>query len=1120
MGDNNFELDFEFDTDVPDTVGAEYVEDDSLQLDAFDELFDSANLDLDFDEENLSVEDGSSISLDFNSIADSEEDLSAETLLRTQIDISHAFLDYYQMVTNARQRIFAVEESKQFDKSIPPLSEFGYISSTRTRQIVYGFFCSMLEDLVTDPQYTKLNEDQAFNVMLEAMFQEIHWTPNVYEGRLRRTFASIYEKNKKLAQVKKVGFRNAVSGIVDRRRVELAETIYGVNSLPFSALTRFFSDENNLIRSRTVKVADFGDFCASLNGGKSSGTVSHAKVYQGILEFLSSEETLARLQITSDQLVEFSTGELLRRFLVLELNNGEFYPADLRNLVSKSFTNELFTQLYQALLDSMERQSISGEILCLILEIMFAPAAKAPDKGEFLPLFVTGLAQYLSAFLENPAYINPVFYSYIGYTEEDYSNSPDKFQLGYVDGEESIIVQSPDILLDVVGDETNIYHIPMVYTEHRLNCVICPPLEVKNGLFGCTATGHISVSGNMSYRYHPSFAWISTLAIASSGSNATGVTQSINFGQNNSPLLDTLINYTNDFDTTGEQPKLLTVNAPGVCDIIGIRNSEEGAVTILRLDLSDGKTVEDLRGSAFVMDEDGGIIVRYADRQTGEEVILLDSTQFEVTEEHQEETSAECSVILPDDILPGSTDITLYHPSRYLREITRRVCELNALDYDSELEYVRSVIICDLAWILDVAFIDQAIGLFVAKQYIELIEENGGTLDTFNLNTLKELLLLLQGKDNLLSNVDKMTPDVLEELKKFVKNQQTNAVTATSFVNKMDQLDSHILALQVCSRNELSHEGDEQLYYALNSLPAIRSRFRVLEDQMVLMRALDEVGKDITMLLRRVSSIFTAYNTVCTKETVEAVESNLRQGMRIKEITSCLTATKAVLFSELPENLAILKYFVLENNMFGTLTELEECSRRGFGKYDALMLQLRKDLSIGDGEDLSELTEEDLNSRCGVEYILSLFTKYKSQFETIVQAGVLAEASTNVDIQALKAYDIITTYGHVLFNLSVDYSEDFNDTSDVTDRFNEYLGSFLVSYCPLVGEAADDVDGGYDRFAAYLRHCKDIRCAPYDMKKFERYQLKDLHIVEGMGSFMEAMTADGVNSTEDLFAGN
>lgn len=1092
-------------------VGDLELSEDTVAANVLDEMLGVEGLDFGEDLTSLDLEEDFGDGLDL-SFGDEDEDLDAATLLRTQVDISKEFVKYYQAVHNARQKIMAVSAADGDKYSMPSFTEFSFIANQETRRIVYGFFCEMLKDLATEERYASLTSASAFELLLQEMYDEIHYTPSIFVTKLHAIFDTYYEKNCKLVKAKTKTWTGTIADIVDAGQVALAEFVYGINSMPFAIVTRYFEDPSLVVGNVTIKPQDFGELAVEIKRQRAAGNPTHRDLFNYILTFLSSDETLNSLEITRDESLEFTTGELLRRVILQELNDGSFYPVGMANLTVEEYSDQLLGKLYRSVVDSMQKQSMAAEILCFILEMMHASSnSKSGVFAEYMSPFTVGLARFLSAAARDKSLVNPVFYTFIGNPSEEGEDG--EFELGYVEGEKTLVIKSSNVLCEVVGDNSSIYHIPLVYVGDDTHSVICPPPEVLDGIRKLTPSGRLSVNGNIVYSYTPSASWLSSLSISSDFETEEEQVTSLSIGQSNNPLLDFLLRYSNKFDMSGSQPRFFEAVVDNSTTFLMMQQDEGQGMKVLSM-VAEGARQELDHGTAL-LDEDNSLIVRYLVRGNSEEQVqILDSAGYTLTQFDADGSTDSDEHITLSNIFRGQLDNCLVEGDPYSKVVAQKVCGLNSLSYASLLEEARVIIVRDLLHIIGASRIDQMLGTLMVDKYISVARDQcQGKLDSFNLHTLKELWGFTYGEPNILDGVLETSPELLDTLQQQNRELAASVLRLSDFVTYLGSLDLHMLALQACSRSELSTVGDKSMYAVLHTIPAIHAKLRVLEDQLVLLLALQEIGDDITSLFMKSSATLSAYTAVCVKDRVLKVEASLKSGMRIKNIKSGLEATKAILFNELPESYAILKYFVLERNTYGILSELEECIAQGDKTFQGLHADFLKELGFAENTQVGQMSELDFKSQLNQQVVNSAYAKFHEEFAKLCIAGLISEVSLSTDIQVLKAYDILTVYGRYLFNLPVSVEEDYYDVSEFEDQCFSYIGSFLVTYSPIIGEAADEIDGGIDRCSSYLMHRKDyLSFVPLSF--FEKYDLRDLKLV------LTVEPGDIEVQDEDIPAGN
>ena len=345
---DDFSLDFDLAEDFDDGDTLDIAEADAVVLELESNLGIS---DLDFSDVDMTTgSDTPASDLNFDlTIDDDLGELEASTLLKTEVDISQILLEYSNYVSNIKQKILAATSQAVIKRTMPLYHEFSFISPEKDRQMVYGFFCSMLEDLTTEEKYIDYTEEQAYNVMIDALYNELYYTPNIFENKFRRIFSSFYERNKKLLRAQVNGTVPTLSTLIDKEALERADLVYTINSVPFNWVTRFFQDSTIIPLRATINVSEYGELCQQMRKELGKRTITFEDVLKYIGIFLTSKRTLDLLNLTENQGLEFSIGELLRRYVVYELNSGDFFPTGLEKLVTTVYSDKLLLQLYQAL---------------------------------------------------------------------------------------------------------------------------------------------------------------------------------------------------------------------------------------------------------------------------------------------------------------------------------------------------------------------------------------------------------------------------------------------------------------------------------------------------------------------------------------------------------------------------------------------------------------------------------------------------------------------------------------------------------------------------------------------------------------------------------------------------
>lgn len=1045
---------------------------------------------------DFDITDGTEFFLDFD---EEDSDLgSAAEVLRSYADISVDLIPYWQYANNALQKLFAEDNVDLISRSMPAIAEFNYIPDVTRRQQVYGFFCQTLDDLTTDPRYVNLNEDEAFKLMVDELYAELHWTPNVNVSRLRSTFTAYYEDNKKLSTAKHVD-KNSISTLLDRQALELSEMVFRINSVPFNLLTKFFNDPSLINIGLRMDTSILGGLAEELRSRQGVRKLTHSGAFSGIITFLTSEETMNLLGLSIADVNNYSIGELFRRYILFELNDGTFYPQGLMKLPSPNFTEDLAAQLVMTLYSSVQKQSFAAELIFITLDLMkhagegvMKPSQRRYTYKEYFQQFCVGIAQYLSAFTNDKALCNPVFYTLID--TETAQNGDSSFTLTYTEGDDVFTASTPGILCEVVGDNSNIYHIPLVYVGPKSHSVLCPPKEVVEGVRRATTSGRISIAGAIHYRYTPTYNWLSTLNITATGKKVKEDNTDISSGHVNNPLLAMLLSYNNRFDMSGEAPEVVAIHSAGIQQLLGVRRSKTDSITISRMLLTDGGQA--VSSGVLAMDEEsGGIVISYVDPVTADNaVILLDDGDYEEDITSSFEEKNPCGFM--DNFfksMPQSGD-----GQPFLCATVRRLCALTSLDYDALLMDSREAIVRNLDFVIQSSCIDQLLGYRLFWMYLDVVQRNGGKLSDFNFTTLKEVASFVLGEGHPFAAMEHFDSSCVGILEGFCAkaDAETKAI-----VNRFSNIDVHLLAMQALSRGEVGSTGEMRMYSAIHCIPTIHRKLRELEDKMVLLQVLHEVGDDIVPVFMKRSALNNVYGGICTRDNVAGLEKSLTSALKQSSPVE-LRATKAVLNATSIEGVSLLKYFILTQDAYGVLSTVAELQKtvdnadEELAMFVAFCGNLKNSLGFDDSFDIEATTEADFRKLFTRRQVEVAFSENYAEALACLYGGLSSEIGRQIDLRVIKAYDILDRFGMLLFNFTDSNIEDFSDTAEFQSEFMSYVGSFLVSFCPVEGEAADALDGGIDRVSAYIQHRLDY--FPSDvLAELEMYDLVDLHFVEG-----------------------
>lgn len=1050
------------------------------QFGNIDEL--SLDNSLDFD-----IDAGADIFVDFES-KDEEISLDASILLSSQVDISRELIPYSSMVSDVYKRVKKIISNKEVILSKPNFNDFSFISNKNIQQQVYAYFCSVLDDLVTDKNYSNLDKDSAYDEMKRLMYDEIHFTPNIYDDEIKKIFSVYYEKNRKLSTATVMKNSDTLATLVDIDLLELSDIVYRINSEPWKIITDYFTDINNINQNFYIDTTDYAEFVGELKAKKGSNRLTSKDVFNGIIDFLTSDDMMTTLSLTVDKRLEFTLGEFLRRYVALEMNDGTFYPSNISDIFGVNDVDNMIRILYIVLSKAVKKRSIAAEILCLTLELMYNRRDDKVIVNEFLVPFVISIARYLYSFTINPSSINPTFYYNISKGEEK------NYLLNYVIDEKSYEITSDDILCLIIGDRQDLFRLPTVLEEQEKTLMICPPPDIVSNLRSVKSASKIPVNGNLLFRYTPTFYWLSNLNFTTGSIQEEEVEFDTSLGQDNNPLLSVLFNYDNNFDKSGDLPELFNL-VTNRYNIVLMKELLSDNYLVLQI-IEDGKNIN-ARNALAVKDDEGGFVIRYFEAGSiDEQIILLESNEFELNSENELQLDVE-DVANRENVIPRVYGEEYDNVVSHLRNINKELCDRESLDYEQELVEVKKVIARDLFYYLGLYNINNLLARSVLIKYEELANNDDYEIGSFYKDSLKDLLGIVVGDSLNIPDNSKLDRDTIKGLITKVKENLPENVM--NYFPQLEEVDLHILALQACSKSEVTNDIPMDIYEAVHGIQYVNYYLRSLEEQMILLRTLIYIGDNIASIVSRNKVFNSLYNNLCTLSTVSGIENNLKSSFKDKSFEgSILSVTKRILDENLVDNYTVIKYFVLTRNLYGVLSELEECFSLDNFRYDEVYSNIMSELNLSDIESINDIDELEFNKTYSDKFSL-IFNKYQTEFRDMIYDGLIKEISSFVDIKVVEMYDTLSRYGKNLFtafnyNNSVGFVEDLNDTRDYDNQLNSYLGSFCITYSPVIGEAPNDIDGGFDRYSAYLQHRQDF-CAPVNLVEFERFGLKDLTAV-------------------------
>lgn len=1136
-------------------------DDDSLDLGDMDLSVEGEAEDLEFDGDDFSLEGLSFVDdMEEDALID-DLDLGAE-LLFTESDLSSVAYDYYKNLREVQEKIqppaVAPMENFKINTADFPYLDPRFIEPLR--DAIYNQAQSQAYLRENERMSAEENAEEVFNVLSSALPFHIGAYYNTfiemcsrkYENFLKMSTVSTAQSSTKFEQLLDRD-RMEVSQFVFELNGFLWHqiTIYlSDDRINRSAFVNFKKPEG-------TPVYNCGAIGAAMEGyneylrsvGSKPVEISNMTVgnlLDCVNYTLSYRNMAGTLHLSQDDVTLLSVGELLRRYVLLEkdeelLDLRDFKPVfkELNSVTATGFerANISFSQDPQAFIQQLmplymylcepfyregrskivvETQSITHELLYYLFVILDRGIADYKNPMRTAYEYLAMLTKFMVSLMLGAPYVRPVVY----FTPNPVPDKEGEFELNFYYHNRYYSVREKGLLINVVGDQRSAYLIPFVAPIDRESrnvtcpeesghgpevppsCVVFPLhqlfLDLKVATKNAGATSKkLRIDGTTEYRYTPSLAWVVSRSYSSQQDIDDAHVGEQHVSRTSNPLLNTLLCYTNKF-----YPERFNVAAVAA----SIESAKCKNTTVLYLQevgnpvaetrlvsiVSDGDVVSD-RGTLSYDENDGALVMRFFRGDDGETLIVdqqdYSITEYSNSEERGNEMPDYSAFVRNDTPLPDYSE-TLPE----LRSINKRLCTLNALDYKEELESVRTVIMRDLQNVVVTYHVDTLLAGGLLSDYLQRITTSDG-LDYVNFESVKALVHIILGDVPVFDDKTAWDEECAEVVNKAIR---ASATTVTSLCIYLDQFDSSVLALQGLSNSETSNVVDRSRYMALHALPGVHVRLRMLEEKMLLLRVLNEIGSDIAPILRKRSPLLTAYNDVTTADNLDDMESSLKSGMKGGKQFDAFPLTRKVLNAEVGGSTPILKYFALERNVHGIMATAAYSEDE---QEKEIYARLYATLGLG-AEGMPQILQMDERAFMNAPFAIPLETACSNNrglLLKLIERGLLADTSARIDLHVIKAFDLIMSYGTNLFEMrGIDaderYSENFEDTGEYMDAFYSYVGSFLVSYCFLQDEAVVAESSSSDRVVAFRSGATGFTHA-VDMSKFAPYDLSDLRTV-------------------------
>lgn len=995
-----------------------------------------------------------------------EEALSAATLLDAKIDMVQTLTPY---ASEARKALGI------FEVSVPTAEEDAFL--LRLSQSEFPFVppdvFAVLQSIVVDALRGDANHDAetACTHAIEFLKEATGWAPGVYREDFEQAFTKWWERLKPVAKLSTASQKTRLAALSNEKAVQSALQLFRVNTGAFVEINNLFADA--AVRGSTDRLSLDNYLVKTVEYMHAQGLRSFRvkDAYEFIAGYFASDEIEALLKISPDERISFSTGELVRRLALVELQEGLVDQTGFRNVDCSSAGGVLGGSL-QCLTEMSAQGSVVAEMICLTA--MCILAMRAPSKGESTPtelfVFLSGVTEFYQASLEHESLVNPIFYSRV--TE----NESGSYNLEFVADGIVANVQSATPLCEVLGDGSTTYCVPYVFESRKNGCTVCAPGTLFTALREAASRSRSGLPAGSCFRFTPTLSWMlehGVLADASSEKESTAE-HGLDFSTFN-PLVQSLMQYDNKFDSNGMHVDVLQTSVSssklysvvdaelvGTAETFPVHGSDDGYFV-------RGVLAKDPESNSLLASLETREGIQVAETiKDAPDIMMFLAPSADIDEEAQNMTRLGLFVSgsWPEEIAKAIE----------VEKSARALCELFSLSYDDELLQAQDTICGDLYYVVGVHQLGDAIASKLMGDYLERASRDG-KLDGFNMSGLKDLPDILIGIPNLLSDVDKWDPSLLGPCSEFLEK---HGVSLGSIVARLDSLDLKLLALQHISEGHATRDKATSEYLAFRQLPGVQSRMRLLENYMVILSALFIQAGQASIIFNCKSHYMKVLRNPITESTISPMKQLLGERTRVKpkDRANLLALSTSVLSRKFTSDSSLLKYFILERNLTSLLGACKSGDRKLFGELKAVC----PDESV---EKLDRLQAA------------SVFRACRDHLTQVVYDGIAQDATLNSLGKVIAEFDLVCDFPGDILGIDSELEDPVDKWVGLTPDFYNYAGSFLLSYCMVFGESAGDIDSGVSRDLAFAQTPDDFYVGDEDSLLFLRdsqYDITDLHV--------------------------
>lgn len=1016
---------------------------------------DSKDLDLSFDDDDLLLlDDATDIEID-----DSDGLLSDAIILKTSESIVDTMSPYASSVRDAITLFKGRKRSTGLESFLIPYSDFDFMPED-----VFAIFCKQTKDIATDPAYSGKTIDELADISISELFSATRWSPQLMKPEYCAGFKRYCERIRAIAAITVQNVENGdITALLDYNNLVTSLRVFEVNTISFELISTLFEDAASMASTQPIDASTLGDIFHDYMTSEGITVLTVSDAYRAIGYYLSSQDVAEILHLSADEIIELKTGEIVRQILLYELDNEVIYPGVLRGC--KIGVGASYGALLKFMTDMVADGSIAAAIFIAVGNCM--SAVKGWTERVFL--YLDGILGFFLAYLDNVALVRPVYYGQV-------TKELDGFKLSYAVGDKTYEVKSDTVLCSVVGDKSGARCIPRVLVDARNGYAVCPPPTLVRPLQDFTRGGRTKVLGNMCYKFVPTITWLAENQVLATDDTESSAIVGDAMRSEGASLIQILLNYKGEFDDDFSKivPVTVEVGDKTVYAIVSGDNSESGRICCVKDAMNimayDGVIVRDCETDA--------VILRYTDTSGTIREEVCNKGEYSEKSGITTETDVDSGLNLSDFVFTA-TNAKVIDIESYCKAV-RWLCEMCALDYEEELESAEEVVAREFFYVAKVASIDSLVASRIMSVYPGYAERRAGdistseisdkgVLDTMSLQSLQELFDIVHGRPNELSGIDLET--AIDDSNKIVSSvlQMLPRVTVDSVCDLLDKLDFDRLALWMVSPTQVQREPQRNMLRALHQIPEIGSRLHLLEHRLIVMKVMSLIGDEARVLFSRESFIVGAYNTPVDSSNIAEANAYLRDKSKKKDLTFALPLCRNVLSAKALSGLSSFKYYVLERNIYGLLSDAQlehVCPEHA-------IKDMLEDLGFNSCAEIQAMSKEEFDKLVDKYNVVRFANKFRDVLLNILYDGLANEVTSGDHIQIVKAYDLFNSYYDLLLPVVLD-EQDSNHNDSSADEFIKYAGSLVISYVPVVSPSADELDGGeVDRYMQFVKAPED-----------------------------------------------